>query len=395
MSRGCRLGVLRDLFALLCIGMLAASGALTPTPLELPGGAGGIGFDDMGFAPSLRKVLVPAGRSGNLDLVDPDNKQVTAIGGFSSRKSFGGGHGQGVTSADGGRGLLFATDRDAKRLDVIDSPTQSVIATASLASGPDYVRYVSTTGEVWVTEPGAERIEVFSLPRSGVPKPTHAEFISIPGGPESLIVDNKRGRAYTHLWTDTTVAIDLKSRGIAARWKNGCRGSRGVAIDDARGLLFVGCEEGKLSVLDLTTGAQLGSASSGSGVDIIAYNPHLGHAYLPGEESATMAIIGISATGSAKVLDTVKTVEGAYCVAADDRGNAYVCDPRGGRVLLIADTLSPSAFLNDAAGAVKNPLLPTFAPWRRHIKTLLASLGLLLRSRDLNRISRAQSAFPR
>ena len=326
----------------LAIALVAAGEAIVPKPLPLPGGESGIGFDDMGFAPSIHKVLVPAGRSGNLDLIDPDTMQVTAIGGFSSRKSFGGGHGQGVTSADEGRGLLFATDRDAKKLIVVDPKTQSAIATTPLASGPDYVRYVSATNEVWVTEPGAARIEVFSLPESGASKPVHVDFISVAGGPESLVVDNKRGRAYTHLWTDTTLAIDLKTRKIAARWKNGCRGSRGIAMDDARGFLFVGCDEGRLNVLDLNTGTQLGSASSGSGVDIIAYNSHLAHAYLPGEESATMAIIGISAKGAATVLGTVNTADGAHCVAADDRGNAYVCDPKGGRVLIVSDTLPPS-----------------------------------------------------
>src|SRR6266849_4455432 len=153
MSQKSQLKSLKYALLLLCLSMLAASAAITPTPLALPGGEGGIGFDDMGFAPSIHKVLVPAGRSGNLDLIDPDTKQVTAIGGFSSRKSFGGGHGQGVTSADEGRGILFATDRDAKQLIVIDPKTLSIIATAPLASGPDYVRYVAATNEVWVTEP--------------------------------------------------------------------------------------------------------------------------------------------------------------------------------------------------------------------------------------------------
>jgi len=328
---------LRICIVALAIMLVAAGEAIVPRPLPLPGGESGIGFDDMGFAPSIHKLLVPAGRSGNLDLIDPDTMQVTAIGGFSSRKSFGGGHGQGVTSADEGRGLLFATDRDAKQLIVVDPKTQSVIATAPLASGPDYVRYVSATSEVWITEPSAARIEVFSLPDSGASKPVHVDFISIAGGPESLIIDNKRGRAYTHLWTDTTLAIDLKTRKIAARWKNGCRGSRGIAMDDARGFLFVGCDEGKLNVLDLNTGTQLGSASSGSGVDIIAYNSHLAHAYLPGEESATMAIIGISGNGAATALATVKTAEGAHCAAADDRDQVYVCDPANGRVLIIKD----------------------------------------------------------
>src|SRR5258708_36525215 len=114
-------------------------------------------------------------------------------------------------------------------------------------------------------------------------------------------------------------------------------------MDDARGLLFVGCDEGKLSVLDLKTGAQLGSASSGSGVDIIAYNPHLAHAYLPGEESGTMAIIGISAKGTATVLATVKTAEGAHCAAADDRNQVYVCDPSKGRILVLEDSLPPGS----------------------------------------------------
>ena len=108
-------------------------------------------------------------------------------------------------------------------------------------------------------------------------------------------------------------------------------------MDDVRGFLFVGCDEGKLNVLDLNTGAQLGSASSGSGVDIIAYNSHLAHAYLPGEESATMAIVGISGKGAATVLATVKTAEGAHCAGADDRDQVYVCDPAKGRVLIIKD----------------------------------------------------------
>lgn len=333
---------LKFMIVALAITMVAAGEAIAPKPLPLPGGESGIGFDDMGFAPSIHRVMVPAGRSGNLDLIDPDTMQVTAIGGFSSRKSFGGGHSQVVTSADEGRGLLFATDRDARQLIVIDPKKLSVIATAPLASGPDYVRYVAATNEVWVTEPSAARIEVFSLPQNGASKPVHVDFISIAGGPESLVIDNKRGRANTHLWTDTTLGIDLKTRKIASRWKNGCRGSRGIAIDDARGFLFVGCDEGKLNVLDLNTGAQLGSASSGSGVDIIAYNSHLAHAYMPGEESATMAIVGISRKGAATVLATVKTAEGAHCAAADDRDQVYVCDPANGRVLIVKDPAAPN-----------------------------------------------------
>src|SRR6267142_3892860 len=41
------------------------------TPVELPAGGPGIGFDDLRFSAALKRLLVPAGRSGNLDLIDP------------------------------------------------------------------------------------------------------------------------------------------------------------------------------------------------------------------------------------------------------------------------------------------------------------------------------------
>lgn len=328
---------------LLCSASALAQGTdESLTPIALPGGEGGIGFDDLGFSQSLGKVLVPAGRTGALDLVDPETKQIVSIGGFASTASFGGGHGEGITSVDEGRGILFVTDRSARRLDVVDPRGRSVIASAALSSGPDYVRFVSETNQVWVTQPRAQAIEVFDLPTSGTPKPIHSTSIAVPGGPESLIIDHTNHRAYTHLWTDTTVAIDLSTRKVVARWANGCKGSRGIAIDEKRRLLFAGCEEGKVTILDLATGGVLGSASSGRGVDIIAYNQRLAHLYLPGAKSATMAIVGISQTGAATVLKTVETTQGAHCATADNRDQVYVCDPAGGRILVFNDLLPPN-----------------------------------------------------
>ena len=342
LSTGASIPRIAILLILLPLMALGADGGGAPTPLAIPGGGGVIGLDDLGFAQSLHRILVPAGRTGNLDLIDPDTMKVTSIGGFSTAPSKGGGLGQGITSADEGREFLFATDRTAKRLDVIDPKTNSIAAWAPLASGPDYVRFVASTREVWVTEPHEQRIEVFSLPNESAPKPSHAAFIAVAGGPEALWIDNARARAYTNLRTDTTLAIGLKSREVAASWKNGCSGSNGLAFDPLRGFLFVGCREGKLSVLDVQSGKQLGSASSGSGVDIVAYNPWLAHVYMPGAASATMAIVGIAANGTPAVLGIVATAKYAHCVAADDEDHAYVCDPTAGRILVYADKFPAS-----------------------------------------------------
>src|SRR5437868_3133020 len=98
--------------------LLAASPTTVAVPI--PGGDGGVGFDDLGFSTALHRVIVPGGRTGNLDLVDPATRDVTAIGGFSRDASYGGGHGEGTTSADEGRGLLFASDRAKRLLIVVD-----------------------------------------------------------------------------------------------------------------------------------------------------------------------------------------------------------------------------------------------------------------------------------
>ena len=77
-------------------------------------------------------------------------------------------------------------------------PLKTIVASAPLGSSPDYVRYVALTNEVWVTQPGKDQIEIFSLTSSAKPALTHSAYISVPGKPESLVIDGGRSRAYTH-----------------------------------------------------------------------------------------------------------------------------------------------------------------------------------------------------
>src|SRR5438093_10806482 len=79
-----------------------------PQAIPIPGGESGIGFDDLRYSSALRRVLVPAGGAGSLVLLEPGNWKLTQIGGLGVQKDFSGGHGDGVTSADEGRGFLFA-----------------------------------------------------------------------------------------------------------------------------------------------------------------------------------------------------------------------------------------------------------------------------------------------
>jgi len=332
---------MRHRTVVLLAGVLASavSALAQPAPasIPIPGGEPGIGFDDLRFSAALGRVIVPAARTGSIVLLEPGGPwTLTLIGGFSSQKDYDGGHDAGVTSADEGRGFLFAADRTAGRLVAVDPKDGRVVSWAKLAAGPDYVRYVSPTGEIWVTEPDKDRIEIFRL-EGNPPRLVHDDFVDVPGGPESLVVDVARGRAYTNLWKGTTVALNVKNRGTLAKWVNGCTGSRGIALDEERNFVFVGCAEGTGVALDGKTGRIAGKIDAGKGIDVIDYSPTLRHLYLPGSRSATMAIVAVSAAGELSLAAEVPTAAGAHCVAADASEHAYVCDPPGGRILVFPD----------------------------------------------------------
>src|SRR5213594_2578346 len=50
----------------------------------------GIGFDDLRYSPSLHRVLVPAGRTGTIVLIDSANHRTSSITGLSTEESYGG-----------------------------------------------------------------------------------------------------------------------------------------------------------------------------------------------------------------------------------------------------------------------------------------------------------------
>jgi hypothetical protein len=318
----------------------AKAPAAAPVAIALPGGEAGIGFDDLQFSGTMGKVLAPGGRTGKLYLVEASSGAVTSIPGFSTVKEFSGGHDDGITSVAEGAGLLFVTDRTREDLSIVDPATRSIVARTPLGASPDYVRWIEPTHELWVTEPDSERFEVFRLESGKPPRAVRIAAVAVPGGPESLILDGKRRRAYTHVAAGTA-AIDLRSHAIVALWKNGCEEAKGMALDAPRGLLFVACQQGGVNALDVVSGKIVGSAKLGAGIDIISCSSDLGHVYVPSSETKTLAILGVSPAGALSVLGTIPGTADSHCVAA--AGKVYFCDPAHGRLLAINDPYPPSA----------------------------------------------------
>jgi hypothetical protein len=328
-------GVLIRHAALAALSVSVACGGPARDAVMLPDGPPGIGFDDLRWSPTLGRVVAPGGRAGKVYLVEPTTEVVSVISGFSATADYAGGHDDGPTSSDEGGGLLFVTDRTSRRLSVVDPASGAVVGGATLATSPDYVRYVATTGELWVSEPAGAQIEIFALDGT---TPRAVAALAVPNGPESLVVDAARGRAYTHAWQAATFAIDVRSRAVVGHWPNGCAASRGIDLEPEHGWVLAACNEGTLTVLDpLHDGRVVASLASGAGYDVIGYARSTRHVYLAGGACGCLTVLGLSEAGGLDLLGRFDAPGDTHCVVADDRGHAWVCAPSEGALRRVDD----------------------------------------------------------
>ena len=185
----------------------------------------------------------------------------------------------------------------------IDLSTNNVVGSIPLQAAPGYIRYVSATSELWVTEKDLNQIEIFSVSEDNPPTLQSTGNISVPNGPEALIIDDQRGLAFTNRPNQSlTDVIQVMTHTVIAHWGNGCSSARGMAVDENEGYLFVACEEGKLVVMDINNdGYQITSQNYGGELDFVAYNPNLHHVYLPSSASGIGRHISVAkATGYAR-----------------------------------------------------------------------------------------------
>ena len=313
-----------------------ADGGAVAVPL--PGGAPGIAFDDLRFSGDISKVLVPGGRSGNLDMIDPSTGVLSMVGGFSSSTTFSGDLTQGPGSADEGNGFVYVVDRTSSKLAVVDPKALAIVQSIALAGPPDLVRYVSSTKEVWVTEPMKSQIEVFSVPTDPTKAPPmHAANIPVPGGPEGLAIDADGGHAFTSSTASTTFEIGITMRNIEAQWPNACGATRDVVSDASRAYVVLSCDEGKIAIMSTDSGTTLGSQTTPMGIDQVAYDARKGRVYAQSPADGTMTVVDVSSVGGTTLRGAIATVVGGRGAVSVGAGTVYVGDTAKGQLLMVRD----------------------------------------------------------
>jgi DNA-binding beta-propeller fold protein YncE len=318
-------------------------------PINLPGANGAVALDYFAYDRATGKLWVPASNTGSVDVIDEATDAVSQVSGFKTgevelrgRKVT-----LGPTAVSVGDGVVYIGNRGDSTLCVIDTHTlergeclEVAPVSAGRAAAPDGVVYVAATRELWITT-GAPPLGIASADKSlqvfDASDPRHLKRktkIPLEGSAEGYAVDNQRGLFYTNLEeTGKTIAIDVHSHKVTTRWDAGSRELQGLALDNARNLLFVACGDHVVSIDAGHGGKVIDSITTGPGLDNIDYSADAKLLYAAASQAATLTIAEVGDDGKFHLKATVPTVKGARGVVAGKDETAYLIDPAEGRIL--------------------------------------------------------------
>ncbi len=309
---------------------------LLAVSVALPGGPP-VGMDYLAFDGATGRLWVPAGNTGNVDVVEVANGKVTTVSGFPTAPARRPGRPRmGPSSAAVGDGVVWIGNRANNELCAINARTLARGPCHHLPSMPDGLAYVAATHEVWVTTPGDRSITVVDVSGKGAAPPA---AIKIDGDPEGYVVDAARGLFYTNVEDkDRTLEIDVRTRKVVASWAAGCgaAGPRGLALDEARRLLFVACTDGAVARDLARAGKEVGRLKTAGGVDNIDYAPKRGLLFVASGVGATLTVARVGGAGALSAVTSIATAQGARCVVVAADGTAYVADSAGGRLIVVS-----------------------------------------------------------
>src|SRR5438552_3850557 len=326
----------------------------SPTPasdyelkrINLPGATGAVALDYFAHDGATGKLWVPASNTGSVDVIDEKTDAVSQITGFPTGEIERRGKKitVGPTAASVGDGVVYIGNRGNARLCVIDAKTftrgECVPASPDRGVTPDGVLYVAATREVWITTRptlGGDPAAAKSLQVFDASNPRRLKWkskIPLDDLAEGYAVDNDRGLFYTNIEdAGVTVAVDVRSRDIVAKWNPGSADLQGLALDPARRFLFVACGDHVVSIDAGHGGKVLDSIATGPGLDNIDYSRDAKILYAAASLAATLTITVVGDDGKFHLKATVPTVKGARGVVAGKGETAYLIDPTEGRIL--------------------------------------------------------------
>lgn len=282
------------------------------------GGPGG--WDYLAFDPQDRRLYVTHG--DRVVVVDPDTQRV--IGEVPNTPGV---HG---VALDLRHHRGFTSNGAAATVTVFDTRSLAVVATVpTTGQNPDAIVYDPASQRVFTMNgrsDNATAIDAGSLNVVGT--------VALGGRPEFAVADGS-GHVFVNL-EDTSEQVELDSHKlrILSRWSLApCRNPSGLALDRQHALLFAGCRNELMAVVDAVHGRVVTTVPIGRGVDANRYDP-VTHLAFSSNGEGTLTVVRELSPTRFEVVETVKTAPGARTMELD---------PSTHRVFLATADLAPAA----------------------------------------------------
>lgn len=259
----------------------------------------GEGFwDYLTFDTAGNRLFVAHGSS--ILVVDPEGKKLGEI-------PADGAHGIALVPEEN---LGFSSNGHANTVTVFDLKTLKPIQQIATGEGPDAVIYDPYSKHVIVMNGHGKSISVIDPATkqvvATVPLGGKLEFAAALPGTVFVNVEDRGELA----------AIDSTSWKQTNRWKlEGCEEPGALAADQKNAILFDGCGNAKMLIIEAKTGKVLQTLPTGDGTDAAGFDPGLGNAFTS-NGSGTLTVVHKN-DGAWGVVENVPTMKSARTMAVD------------------------------------------------------------------------------
>jgi DNA-binding beta-propeller fold protein YncE len=196
---------------------------------------------------------------------------------------------------------------------IFDLKTLQVIGSVKTGANPDCIIYDPASKRVFTFNGRSEDATAFDAASGEV-----VGTIPLGGRPEYAAADG-RGKVYGNIEsTSEVVEIDSAKLVVTKRFPLAPgEEPSGLAVDPARHLVFSGCHNRMMTVLDVASGKVVATVPIGRGVDANAFDPGTGLAFSSNGDGTLTVARETPGTPGTFEADSVQTQQGARTMALD------------------------------------------------------------------------------
>ena len=214
----------------------------------------------------------------------------------------------------------FISDGRDNSVVVFDLKTLKQTGKVQAGTNPDAILFDPTTKRVFAMNGRSGNATVIETKDNSV-----AGTIDLGGKPEFGVADGK-GKVFVNLEDKSSlVEIDAKELKVLNTWSlSPGEGPSGLAIDTDNDVLFSGCDNEKMVVVDGKSGKVLTTETIGKGVDATAWDRGLKQAYSSNGQSGNITVVKENSPTSFSVVGDVTTKPRARTMAVDEKNHNLI-----------------------------------------------------------------------